>query len=84
MTLSPSTKIKLVRDLDNLPPESLAVVAEFVEFLHAKAVESPRASRRPRRLVKLGGLWQGYSFSDEEIRAARREAWTGLGRGFDA
>jgi hypothetical protein len=84
MAVPPPTKIKIVRDLDDLPPESLMAVAEFVEFLHAKAVESSRAPRSPRRIVKLGGLWQGYLFSEEDIRAARREAWAGLGQGFDA
>ncbi len=79
----PANKTQIIRELDYLPPESLATVAEFVAFLHARADEQPRPLRRPRRVVKLGGLWQGYSFSEEDIRAARRDAWVGLGRGFD-
>jgi hypothetical protein len=35
------------------------------------------------RIVRLAGLWQGYSFSEEDIRAARREAWSGLGQDLD-
>ncbi|MBI3943025.1 MAG: hypothetical protein HY326_08430 [Chloroflexi bacterium] len=60
-------KIKIVEALDELPPESLETVAEFVEFLRSK-----RAHHTP---VRLGGLWAGYTFSEEEIRAARREIW---------
>jgi len=81
---SPTTRHRIVRALDELPPESLAAVAEFVEFLRAKADESPRGARSPRRVVKLGGLWRGYTFSEDDIRVARREAWAGLGRDFDA
>ena len=78
-----STKTQIVRALDDLPPESLASVAEFVEFLRAK-VGVKRPVQSARRVVKLGGLWQGYSFSEEDIRAARREVWADLGRAFDA
>jgi len=83
MTLSTVTKTKIIRALDDLPPESLVTVAEFVEFLRAKFGETAR-SGASRRATKLGGLWKGYVFSEEEIRSARREAWTGLGRDFDA
>ena len=81
MASSTSTKTQIVRALDDLPPESLISVAEFVEFLRAKATQTPRT---PQRVVKLGGLWKGYSFSEEDLRAARREAWASLGQNFDA
>ncbi|MBC7225751.1 MAG: hypothetical protein H5T61_00775 [Thermoflexales bacterium] len=81
--MSVLTKIQILRALDRLPPDSLHIVAEFVEFLRAKAEASAPSMAPPQRVVKLGGLWEGYSFSEEEIRAARREAWTGLGRGLD-
>jgi hypothetical protein len=80
MTLPTVTKSQIIRALDDLPPESLVTVAEFVEFLRVKF--SVHASSG--RVAKLGGLWKGYSFSEEEIRAARREAWAGLGRKFNA
>ena len=54
-------------------------MAELVEFLRAKS--GVRASSR--QVIKLDGLWKGYTFSEEEIRAARREAWTGLGGNAD-
>lgn len=34
--------------------------------------------------MKLGGLWEGYTFTEEEITAVRREAWAGLGKGLNA
>lgn len=78
--MSPAVaKTKIIRALDELPPESLAQVATFVEKLHSKTGKRTH-SKGTRHVVKLGGLWKGYSFSDEDIRAARREAWTGLGR----
>lgn len=76
-------KNRIIRALDDLPPESLTSVAEFVEFLRIKVSAPPRPGLAPRR-VKLGGLWKGYGFSEEEIRAARQEVWASLGRGFDA
>ncbi|MGH2520974.1 MAG: hypothetical protein ACRDH2_00590 [Anaerolineales bacterium] len=79
MAMPLTTKTKIMRALDDLPPESLSTVVEFIEFLRSKA-----ASPAPRRLVRLGGLWQGYTFSEEDIRAARYEAWAGLGRGLGA
>lgn len=82
MNLSHATKTQIVRALDELSPESLAAVGEFVEFLRAKVGKSSPFSRPPRT-IKLGGLWTGYSFSEEDIRAARREVWASLGRGFD-
>ena len=82
MTLHTATKLDIVRALDELPIENLDTVAKFVEFLQSQLGESARARRSPR-LVKLGGLWQGYAFSEEEIRSARREAWAGLGKNFD-
>jgi hypothetical protein len=73
------SKEQIVRALDQLPPESLAVVAEFVEFLQSRS----HLSQSPRRIVKLGGIWQGYSFSEEEINSARQETWSGLRQDLD-
>ena len=54
-------------------------IAEFVDFLRAKAVAGP-AARTPARVVKLGGLWKGHTFSEEDINEARSEVWSALGR----
>ena len=75
MALSLVTKTQIVQALDDLSPENLVTVAEFVEFLRAKTAQS-----FTQRITKLGGLWQGYTFSDEDIQAARREAWASLGK----
>ncbi len=75
-----TTKSQIIRSLNELPPESLATVAEFVEFLRTKNASSTVPTPR---LVKLGGVWQGYHFDEQDIRAARREVWANLGRGFD-
>ncbi len=82
--VSPQIKAQIIRALEALPPESLTAVAEFVEFLRSKADRPFGDASVSRRIVKAGGLWQGYSFSEEDIRAARREAWAGLGRDPDA
>jgi hypothetical protein len=83
MTSPAVTKNQIIRILDDLPPENLVTIAEFVEFLKSKIAELPRPTQPTRRVVKLGGLWQDYTFAEDEIRAARREAWAGLGQGFD-
>jgi hypothetical protein len=73
------SKEQIVRALDQLPPESLAVVAEFVEFLQARS----HIYQHRKRIVKLGGIWKGFVFSEEDIDSARRETWSGLGQDFD-
>ncbi len=74
-------KREITSVLDLLPPESLQLLREFAAFLRARAGQS---TPQEGRIVKLGGLWEGYTFSEEEITAARHEAWAGLGEGFDA
>src|SRR5262249_32780877 len=77
--MSTAAKRQIIQTLDDLPEQSLAAVAEFVDFLRAKAVAGP-AARPPARVVKLGGLWSGHTFSEEDIDEARSEAWSALGR----
>jgi len=72
-------KAEIISALDFLPPENLRLLREFVAFLRSRD-EQPAPQGR---IVKLGGLWEGYTFTEEEITAARREAWAGLGEGFD-
>jgi len=74
-------KAEIISALDLLPPESLRLLREFVTFLHSRAGQ---VVPQEGRIVKLGGLWEGYTFTEEEITAARQEAWSGLGEGFDA
>ena len=68
------TKDDLVRSLDGLPAESLAEVRRYIDFLRFKT------QTRPRRLIKLGGLWKDWPpITDEDIVQARQEAWGKFG-----
>ena len=77
--MSAIAKHRIIETLDDLPEPSLAAVAEFVDFLRAKAI-SGRSASTPSPAAKLGGLWQGHTFSEQEIDEAREEAWSSLGR----
>jgi hypothetical protein len=68
------TKDDVIRALDELPAESLVEVRRFVDFMRFKA------QSRPRKLVKLGGLWKDWPpITDEDIAQARREMWGSFG-----
>jgi hypothetical protein len=71
-------KRQIIETLDELPDESVAAVAEFVDFLRAKTLRRPAVQRE--RTAGLGGLWAGHTFSEQAIDEARSEAWSGLGR----
>jgi len=70
MALSPALKEEVLRSLDELPPESLAEVRQFIEFLKFKG--RPAADVTP---VAIAGWLAGYRFSSEEIAQARAEMW---------
>jgi hypothetical protein len=76
--MSATAKRQIIQNLDDLPEQSLVAVAEFVDFLRAKAVAGP-AALHAARVVKLGGLWKGHVFSEQDIDEARAEAWSDLG-----
>jgi hypothetical protein len=73
--MSAAVKRQIILSLDDLPEQSLAAVAEFVDFLRAKAVAGPAVPQA--RIAKLGGLWKGHAFSEQDIDEARSEAWAG-------
>jgi len=68
-----------------LPQESLVELAKFIEFLRFKAGESATETKaeKPLRIIKLGGLLEGYDFSPEFIAEARREMWGNFPRDID-
>ena len=76
--MADAAKQKIIEALDELPGDSLVAVAEFVDFLRAKALTGVPAPPVVRA-GKLGGLWSGFRFSAEDIDEARAEAWRGLG-----
>ena len=66
--------------LEELSTENLELLREFADFLRSR---SETAVARTGRVVQMGGLWQGYAFSTEEIDAARQEMWSSLGEDAD-
>jgi hypothetical protein len=70
MGMQTVNKEQIIDMLNNLPPEGLLEVQQFLsymEFKHHSQVGQPA--------VALGGLLDGYRFSEEEIAQARREMW---------
>jgi hypothetical protein len=75
----------ICQQVAELPQESLVDLAKFVEFLRFKASESAAETKaeKPLRIIKLGGLLEGYDFSPEFIAEARREMWGNFPRDID-
>jgi len=75
----------ICQQIAELPQESLAELAKFIEFLRFKAGESATETKaeKPLRIIKLGGLLEGYDFSPEFIAEARREMWGNFPRDID-
>ena len=63
-------KNDIIHMLNELPPESLHEVQQFLDSLHSKWREP---TGEPA--VALGGLLKGYRFTEEDISQARREMW---------
>jgi len=72
MAIHTVTKEQIVHTLDELPPESLREVQQFLDFLRFKR---QRQQRMRKPAVALGGLLTGYRFTEEDIIQARREMW---------
>jgi hypothetical protein len=69
---------KIQQEVLELPQETLPELERFIEFLRFKT--KPRKSRKaetnpPLKIVKLGGILEGYDFSPEMLAEARREMW---------
>jgi hypothetical protein len=67
------TKEDILQTLEELPAESLAEVWQFLSYLKFKM-----ATKLPEGIASLGGLLQGYCFSEKDIAEARREMWGNL------
>ncbi len=70
-----SSKKRIIESLDDLPSESLTALAEFAEFLRAKALTPRPGAVTESGVAALGGLLKGYHFDEDHIAAARREMW---------
>ena len=64
------TKEQIIRALDELTPESLREVQQYLDFLRFK---NQRGKCEPT--AALGGLLDGYQFTEQDIAQARREMW---------
>lgn len=74
MVLLLSKKKEIMKEIEALSPESLLELQSFMEFLRFKA------ERGEKRLIKLGGLWEGLPPVDEsDIAQVRREMWGDFG-----
>jgi len=73
MALSEQYQQQIIETIKQLPEEKLAEVVDFVTFLKEKY-----QSHAEKNIVKLGGLWEGFEPTDEEIQEARKEIWQHL------
>jgi len=81
MTTGSTLAKKIYEQAQALPDESLLELARYIEFLKFKARKSTskQGVKRPLRIVKLGGILEGYDFSLELLAEARREMWQNFG-----
>ncbi len=70
MALSPILKDEVLRSLDDLSPESVMEVRQFIEFLKFKAKSASSVAS-----VAIGGWLNGYRFSSDDIAQARAEMY---------
>lgn len=74
MTSLTSTKQNLIRDIEQLPLDTIDELQAFVTYLQYKSAQ------KPKNIAKLGGLWKEYPIiDDDDIKAVRAEMWAGFG-----
>ncbi|HEU0291234.1 MAG TPA: DUF2281 domain-containing protein [Anaerolineales bacterium] len=71
---------KILEDIENLPPEALKQVADFVAFLKERYPVTPNRKSRRVRLAKepFIGMWKDRADmgdSVEWVRQLRRKQW---------
>ena len=72
MTTTPLVdKEEMLRALDELPPEAIAEVREFIEFQKYKA-----QAHTPAGAIAIHGWLKDFRFDSNEIELARNEMWT--------
>jgi hypothetical protein len=64
---------KVKKNLVKLPPEKIAELSDFVEFLLMKANRS-----QDRKIKKLGGIWEGLGFDRLDIEKEISEIRSGI------
>ncbi|MFN8494766.1 MAG: DUF2281 domain-containing protein [Caldilineaceae bacterium] len=68
---------QLYAQIQNLPPQSLSALAEYVEFLAFKARQNEVQTKAtpPLQIVQLRGVLKGQDFSPSLLTEVRRELW---------
>jgi hypothetical protein len=76
---SPTNNIKkrIILSLNNLPPESLQEVINFLEYVRFKFQKKNQTST-PYKPIAFGGLWKDENIDDQDIDEVRREMWQSL------
>jgi hypothetical protein len=69
------TRQNILMVLDKLPPESLSIVEQFVNFLQAQIAKT-QEHQTTKQTSGLGGLWQDVDLDIDvqDIRQLRRES----------
>jgi len=70
-------KRKIILSLDNLPPEGLREVVNFLEYIRFKFPQKT-PSKTPYRPIAFGGLWKDENIDDKDIDEVRRDMWKSL------
>jgi len=72
--VSQRTRQNIAATLEELPPESLPIVEQFVNFLKVQIAKT-ETDRKTEQISGLGGLWQDVDFDVDvkDIRRSRRE-----------
>ncbi|MBM4425395.1 MAG: DUF2281 domain-containing protein [Chloroflexi bacterium] len=65
---------EIAHALNDLPPESLNEVRQFIDFLKFKTQAARQSSP-----VAVGGMLSGFQFSSDDIARARAEMWQRFG-----
>jgi hypothetical protein len=75
---SPDNNIKkrIILSLDNLPPESLQEVINFLDYVRFKFQRNQTST--PYKPIALGGLWKDENIDEQDIDEVRREMWQTL------
>jgi len=70
-------KQKIMLSVDNLPPDGLKEVLNFLDYICFKFQEKSQ-TQTPYQPVTLGGLWKEEIVNDKDIDDVRREMWQSM------
>ena len=73
MISQPVTKEYVYRQLENLPPDGLFEVAQFIEFLQFQARQAVRRKASGKR--SAFGIWANYPEAQDPVAFADKLRW---------